>query len=94
MNTKIAYLKSHSTSIIRHIVQIIAFIIINYVILELIFLVNLLSFEGLVKMLPILNSPRNALSNGAGIVEYIFFFLAEGVFPFLLLGIYFSNSIL
>jgi polyferredoxin len=92
LNIKIAefktYLKDHSTSIIRHIVQIIAFLIINYIIIELIFLVNLLSFEGLVKMLPILNSPRNKLSNGAGIVEYIFFSLAEGVFPFLLLGIF------
>ncbi|TFF90499.1 MAG: 4Fe-4S binding protein [Promethearchaeota archaeon] len=34
-----------------------------------------------------MNSPRNPLSDGAGIVEYIFYFLAQGVFPFLLIGI-------
>ncbi len=38
------------------------------------------------KVLPILNSPRNPLSNGAGMLEYIFFSMAEGVFPFFLIA--------
>lgn len=60
---------------------------INYIILEVIFSINLLRLEGILKFLPVLNSPRNPISTGAGILEYIFFFLAEGIFPFLLLGI-------
>jgi len=61
--------------------------LINYIILEVIFSINLLRLEGILKFLPVLNSPRNPISTGAGILEYIFFFLAEGIFPFLLLGI-------
>ena len=87
MNIKISSLKKRSITILRHIVQIIAFLLINYVILEVIFSINLLSLERIIKFLPVLNSPRNPISKGAGILEYIFFFLAEGVFPFLLLGI-------
>ncbi|MFX0042174.1 MAG: 4Fe-4S binding protein, partial [Candidatus Hodarchaeota archaeon] len=87
MNIKISSLKKRSITIIRHIVQIIAFLLINYVILEVIFVINLLSLERIIKFFPVLNSPRNPISTGAGILEYIFFFLAEGIFPFLLLGI-------
>lgn len=79
--------KEHSTTIFRRIVQIIAFFIINYVIFELIFLINLLSLEALLKVLPILNSPRNPLSTGAGILEFIFFFMVEGQLPFYLIGV-------
>ncbi|MGQ4874866.1 MAG: 4Fe-4S binding protein [Promethearchaeia archaeon] len=74
-------------TILRRIVQISAFLFINYVIIEMIFSINLISFEGLIKILPVLNSPRNPLSDGAGIMEYIFYFIAEGEFPFLLFGI-------
>lgn len=88
MNLKLSRLKNRSISIIRHIVQIIAFLFINYIIIEVIFSINLLSLEGLVKVLPVLNSPRNPSSTGAGILEYIFFFITEGIFPFLLLGIF------
>ena len=87
MNIKISRLKNRSITIFRHIVQIIAFLLINYIILEVIFSINLLRLEGILKFLPVLNSPRNPISTGAGILEYIFFFLAEGIFPFLLLGI-------
>jgi len=73
--------KNRQTTIIRHIVQVIAFLLINYVIIELIFSINLISLDGLVKVLPILNSPRNPISNGAGILEYILFFITEGIFP-------------
>jgi len=87
LNIKISRLKNRSITIFRHIVQIIAFLLINYIILEVIFSINLLRLEGILKFLPVLNSPRNPISTGAGILEYIFFFLAEGIFPFLLLGI-------
>ena len=74
-------------TIFRRIVQIFAFILINYVILELIFSINLIGLEGLLKVLPILNSPRNPLSNGAGMLEYIFFSITEGIIPIFLIGI-------
>ncbi|MFX1411989.1 MAG: 4Fe-4S binding protein, partial [Promethearchaeota archaeon] len=38
--------------------------------------------------MPVLNSPRNPLSRGAGILEYIFFSLTEGILPIFLLGIF------
>jgi len=79
--------KDHLITIFRRIVQIIAFLLINYVILELIFTVNLIGLEGLMKTLPILNSPRNPLSTGAGILEYIFYFISEGILPIFLIGV-------
>ena len=87
MNLKDLKLRDHLITIFRRIVQIIAFILINYVIIEVIFAINLLGLEGLLKILPILNSPRNPLSNGAGILEYIFFFITEGILPIFLIGI-------
>jgi len=80
-------LRDHSTTIIRRIVQITAFFFINYIILEFIFTINLLAVEGIIKVVPVLNSPRNPLSRGGGILEYIFFSLAEGTFPILLIAI-------
>lgn len=38
-------------------------------------------------MLPILNSPRNPLSHGTGMLEYIFFSITEGIIPIFLIGI-------
>jgi len=81
------HLREHSTTIIRRIVQIVAFIMINYIILELIFSINLLAIEGLFKVLPFIHSPRNPLSEGSGMLEYIFYSLAEGIFPLFLVGI-------
>ncbi len=80
-------IRKNSIKISRRIIQIVAFLVINYIILETIFPINLISLEGIVKALPILNSPRNPLSNGSGILEYIFFSMADGVFPFFLLAV-------
>ena len=80
-------LRDHKTTILRRIVQITAFFLINYVILELVFTINLLAIEGLIKVLPVLHTPRNPLSGGGGILEYIFFSIAEGMFPILLIAI-------
>ena len=88
MNLKDIKIKNHLTTIFRHIIQIIAFILINYIILELIFSINLIGLERLFKILPILNSPRNPLSNGAGILEYIFFSITEGLIPLFLIGVF------
>lgn len=74
-------------TISRHIVQIFAFLLINYIILEIIFSINLVGLENILKVLPILNSPRNPLSEGAGILEYIFYSIANGLFPFFLIGL-------
>ncbi|MFX0035407.1 MAG: 4Fe-4S binding protein [Candidatus Hermodarchaeota archaeon] len=81
-------LKDHSITIARRIVQIIAFLLVNYLILEIIFSINLTSINGLIKVLPILNSPRNPFSTGAGILEYIFFFITEGIIPLFLIGLF------
>ena len=80
-------LRDHSTTILRRFVQITAFFLINYVIMEFAFTINLLAIEGFVKVLPVLNSPRNPLSRGGGILEYIFFSIAQGTFPILLIAI-------
>ena len=46
------------------------------------------AFDDYMRVTPVLNSPRNPLSEGAGFVEFIFFFMAEGEFPFLIFGIF------
>jgi len=91
-------IRENSIKISRRIIQIIAFLIINYFILEALLPINLISLEGIFKVLPIQNSPRNPFSSGAGILEYIFFSMAKGVFPFFLLAVLilvllFSNRI-
>ncbi|NHJ20809.1 MAG: 4Fe-4S binding protein [Candidatus Lokiarchaeota archaeon] len=80
-------IRENAIKISRRTIQIIAFLLVNYIILEIILPINLIGFEGIVKVLPILNSPRNPLSDGSGILEYIFFSMAEGVFPFFLLAV-------
>jgi polyferredoxin len=57
------------------------------VILEFIFSINLIGLEGFLKVFPVLNSFRNQLSKGAGIVEYIFVYFTEGYIPIFLIGI-------
>ncbi len=88
MNLKDIHIKNHLVTIFRHIIQIIAFILINYLILEFIFKINLKALENFFRILPILNSPRNPLSKGAGITEYIFFSFTEGIIPVFLIGIF------
>jgi len=88
LNLKDFKIKNHLTTILRHFVQIVAFILINYIILELIFSINLISLERFFKVLPILNSPRNPISSGTGIVEIIFFSITEGIVPIFLLGVF------
>jgi len=75
-------------TIVRRLVQIFSFLFINYIIIEWIFSINLLSLEPFVKVLPIINSPRNPLSEGSGILEYIFYAITQGVFPLLLIAIF------
>ena len=88
MNIKnLKKIKNRSITISRRIVQVIAFLLINYIFLELIFSINLLSLDSLIKVLPILNSPRNPTSNGVGILEYIFFFITEGFIPLFLIAV-------
>ncbi len=87
MKIKKTYFKEHPYTVARRIVQILFFIFINYGLLELIFSINLETFAGLVRVLPILNSPRNPVSDGAGILEYVFYIIAEGKFPVFLIGV-------
>lgn len=71
----------------RRVAQVIAFLLVNYIIIETIFAINLLSLDSFIKVLPILNSAKNPLSNGAGMLEYIFFFITEGVIPLFLIAV-------
>ncbi|MFW9874824.1 MAG: 4Fe-4S binding protein [Candidatus Thorarchaeota archaeon] len=87
MNIKRFKIRNHLITIYRRIIQILAFLLINYIILEIIFSINLIALDGLLKVLPVLNSPRNQLSNGAGILEFIFFSLTRGIIPIFLIGI-------
>ena len=89
MNIKTFYkkIRNRPITILRRVVQVIAFLLINYILLELIFSINLLSLNSFLKVLPILNSPRNPISNGAGILEYIFFFITDGIIPLFLIAV-------
>ncbi len=82
-------IRENSIKISRRIIQVFAFLFINYIILEIFLPINLISLGGITKVLPIQNSPRNPFSNGAGILEYIFFSMADGevVFSFFLLAV-------
>ncbi|MFX0003482.1 MAG: 4Fe-4S binding protein [Candidatus Hodarchaeota archaeon] len=88
MKIKDFKLRNHLITLFRRIFQIIAFLIINYVILEAIFSINLLGLESFLRVMPVLNTVRNPLSKGAGIIEYIFFFFTEGIIPLFLLGVF------
>ncbi|MFW9970775.1 MAG: 4Fe-4S binding protein [Candidatus Odinarchaeota archaeon] len=88
MNIKDLKIRNHLTTIFRRIFQIIAFFLINYILLELIFSINLNGLEGLLKVLPVLNSARNPLSNSSGIVEMIFYSFTVGIIPVFLIGVF------
>lgn len=81
-------ISNNKTSIFRRFIQLTFFVVINYVIIEWIFSINLKSFEGFLKALPVLNSPRNPLSKGAGFVEYLFYSMAKGEFPFFIIALF------
>ncbi len=81
-------------SILRIIIQILSFFLINYIIIELIFQIDMDLFEGLIKILPILNSPRNPISKGAGFLEFIIYMIGQAESPFLIIGILILVSLL
>jgi len=88
LNLKDFKLRNHLITIVRRIFQIIAFLIINYIILEALFSINLLGLETFIKVIPVLNSVRNPLSNSVGIIEMIFYSFSAGIVPFFLIGVF------
>ena len=48
----------------------------------------MLGLETFIKVIPVLNSVRNPLSNSVGIIEMIFYSFSAGVVPFYLIGIF------
>ena len=82
VNLKNLKIKNHYITIIRRIVQISAFLLINYTIIQLIFSINTFSLNGFASYFPILQTPRSAISNETGILEMIFFQGINGYFPF------------
>lgn len=79
-------LSDRIATISRRIVQIISFLFINYLIFEFIFSADLSALKDFVRILPILNSARNPLSEGAGTTEYIFYSIIQGIFPLIIIG--------
>lgn len=72
---------------LRAAVQLVSFLLVNYVLFELIFATSFYLFESWVKVLPFIQTPRDPWSKGAGILEYMAYMLTESIFPYLLLGI-------
>ena len=89
MNIKslLSEIKNRRTTAIRCIVQIVAFFIINYILIEQLFILNLISLDAFLKVLPVLNAPKNPISNGTGILEMIFYSIIEGIFPLFLIAV-------
>jgi polyferredoxin len=89
LNIKSFYkkIRNQPITILRRIVQVVAFLLVNYLILEIIFSINLLSLDSFIKVLPIINAPNNPISNGAGILEYIFFIITDGFIPLFLIAV-------
>jgi polyferredoxin len=80
-------IKNRRITTTRRVVQILAFIIINYVILEQVFVLNLISLDAFLKVLPVINAPKNPISRGTGILEMIFYSIVEGIFPLFLIAV-------
>jgi polyferredoxin len=73
-------------AITRKIIQFISFFLINYAILELIFSTEFNLLTEVLTILPFLQTAQSAWTAGAGLLEYTFFSINRGVFPFLFLG--------
>jgi polyferredoxin len=71
----------------RKIVQFISFFLVNYVILELLFNTKFDILGDIFKVLPFLHSARSTWARGGGLLEYTFYSINSGIFPFLFLGI-------
>jgi ferredoxin-type protein NapH len=77
-------------SVIRKGVQITTFLLINYVIFESIFNIDLSIITNLHLPYPFIQTPRSFLfdgKGGAGLLEYILYGLGQGNFQFFLIGI-------
>ena len=77
-------------SIIRKIVQVISFILINYMIFEIIFNIDLSLITDLSLPYPFLQTPRSYLfdgKGGAGLIENIMYSIGHGTIPFFLIGV-------
>jgi len=71
----------------RRIVQIASFFLVNYLVFEIIWGIKLTYLEPIVKVLPFLQTPADPWSPGAGFLEYLFYQITQGVFPYLLFGL-------
>jgi ferredoxin-type protein NapH len=74
-------------SIIRKVIQLLSFFLVNYVALELIFNTEFDLFQDILSVLPFLHSARNAWTAGAGLIEYMFYTIAQGKIPYLIFAI-------
>ena len=74
-------------AISRKVIQIIFFFLINYTALELIFNADFSLLEDLLKVLPFLHSAKSSWTVGAGLLEYSFYTVSEGQFPFFFIAV-------
>ncbi|QEE15441.1 4Fe-4S binding protein [Promethearchaeum syntrophicum] len=74
-------------AISRKVIQIIFFFLINYVALETIFNADFSLLEDLLKVLPFLHSAKSSWTVGAGLLEYSFYTISEGHFPFFFIAV-------
>lgn len=73
----------------RRIVQIASFIVVNFLILETLFNINLSIFKENLLIFPFLQTPRDSWANGSGILEVIFFAIGHGDMPYFYIGLFF-----
>ena len=74
-------------AISRKIIQVISFFLINYTALELIFNADFSLLQDLFKVLPFLHSAKSSWTVGAGLLEYSFYTISEGNFPFFFVAV-------
>ena len=77
-------------SIMRYIIQIVSFLLVNYIALELIFSMDgeFSYLEEVFKVLPFIATPKNAWTAGAGLLEYTLFMIGAGEIPYFFLAVF------
>ena len=74
-------------SISRVAIQLLSFILVNYLILELIFKTDFDLLARLFQVLPFLHAANNPWTSGAGLYEYAFYAISQGDIPFFIVGL-------
>ncbi|GAB4306787.1 MAG: hypothetical protein Kow0069_03890 [Promethearchaeota archaeon] len=71
----------------RRLVQVASFLLVNYVVFEVLFSTSLYLLDPYFLVLPFLHTPRAGWSRGSGLFELFMYQVTQGTFPFLLFGV-------